>query len=113
MWVLSLDGDENIWAILAVFFKWFKHPEFGFARKFHHDWVDDLIVFVPMVRSCGMILVMTRLGDRKESNSRQHTRCEEKLAIVVQAESGPYPSSAAVVSIRLSPVVSLKKWASR
>ena len=31
MWVLSFDSDENIWAFLAVFFKWFIHPEFGFA----------------------------------------------------------------------------------
>ena len=54
MWMLSLDGDENVWAFLTVFFKWFEHPEFGSARKVHHDRVDDLTLSVPMVRSCGL-----------------------------------------------------------
>jgi hypothetical protein len=86
--VLSLNGDENIWAFLAVFFKWFKHPEFGSARKVHHDWVDDLVVFVPMVGSYGIVLATTR--DHKETCLQQHRRCVEKLATVVQAVSGPY-----------------------
>ena len=111
MWVLSFDGNENKWAFLSVFFEWFKHPEFRFAREVHHEWVDDLTIFVPMVRSCKIILVTTK--DHKETNSRQYTRCEEKLVIVVQAESGPYPSSATVASIWLSAVMSLKKWTLR
>ena len=111
MWMLSLDGDENVWAFLTVFFKWFEHPEFGSARKVHHDRVDDLTLSVPMVRSCRITLVTTK--DHKETNSRQYARCAEKLVIVVQAESGPYPSSAAVASIWLSAVMSLKKWTLR
>ena len=64
MWVLSFDGDENIGAFMAVFFKWFIHPEFGFARKVHHERVDDITIFIPMVRSCRIILATTR--DHKE-----------------------------------------------
>ena len=76
MRVLSLDGDENIWAFMAVFFKRFKDPELGSTRKVHHEWVGDLAMFVPMTRCCGTILVTTK--DLRDLNSRQHTRCTEK-----------------------------------
>jgi hypothetical protein len=112
MRVLSLDGDENIWAFYGGILQVVQNPEFGSTRKVHHERVDDIATFVPMVRSCGIILATTTRSNRY-LNSRQHTRCAEKLVIVVQAESGPYPSRAAVASIRLSPAVSLKKWASR
>jgi len=80
-------------------------------HKVHHERVDNITTFVPMTRCCGTILVTTK--DLSDLNSWQHTCCAEKLVIVVQVESGPYPSCAAVASIRLSPAVSLQKWASR
>ena len=76
MWVLSLDGDKNIRAFMAVFFEWFKHPEFCSARKVHHDQVDNLTIFIPMVRSCRIILA-TRTRETIRKLTAAHALCRE------------------------------------